>query len=417
MNYKKLGDYIVQVNKRNKGIISDDLRGLSMTKEFRKSTSNIIGTDLSKYKLVGKEQFACDFMSVIRVHKLPVVLHTAEQPVIVSPAYTVFEVVDKNKLLPEYLMMWFRRSEFDRYADFRCDSAIRGGFKWDELCEVTLPIPSIEEQHDIVKEYNTVVDRIQLSEAINKNLEETAQTIYKHWFVDFEFPNEEGKPYKSSGGKMVYNLELSKEIPKEWEVKKLGELLKSKGYIRGPFGSALKKADMCEYGIPVYEQQHAIYNHRNFRYYIDKDKYEKLKRFSVEPNDLIISCSGTLGKISIIGRGDQKGIINQALLILRVNTNIIAPSLMYCYLTSEEGNKKLVETSIGSAQVNIAKREIIQSIPFLYSNVELLDKFTEKLKILYKNIEVCRLLNIELIKLKDILLSKMSKRTPKKTLV
>ena len=135
-DYKRLGDYIRKVDKRNKDLEVLNLQGLSMTKEFRKSTSNIVGTDLSKYKIVMQGQFCCDFMSVIRVHKLPVVLKNLSEDVIISPAYVVFEVEDKNLLLPEYLMMWFRRPEFDRYADFRCDSSIRGGFQWEELCEV-----------------------------------------------------------------------------------------------------------------------------------------------------------------------------------------------------------------------------------------------------------------------------------------
>ena len=168
-NYKRLGDFITLVNKKNKGLVSEDLRGLSMTKEFRKTTSNIIGTDLSNYKLVYKNQFACDFMSIIRVHKFPVVLHHDDKPIIISPAYPVFEVKDEEELNPKYLMKWFRRTEFDRYADFKCDSAIRGGFKWDKLCEVELPIPSIEKQREIVKEYNTVVNRIKLNETLTKN--------------------------------------------------------------------------------------------------------------------------------------------------------------------------------------------------------------------------------------------------------
>ena len=228
-NYKKLGEYIRKVDIRNKGLLVDDLRGLSMTKEFRKSTSNIVGTDMSKYKIVRKWQFACDFMSVIRVYALPVVLHLEDSPIIVSPAYTVFEVIDEDVLLPEYLMMWMRRPEFDRYAFFRCDSAIRGGFAWNELGEVELPVPSIEKQREIVKEYHTIVNRIKLNEQLNRKLEETAQAIYKQWFVDFEFPipaeyataigrpGSEGKPYKSSGGEMVYNDELNQEIPERWE--------------------------------------------------------------------------------------------------------------------------------------------------------------------------------------------------------
>lgn len=213
MSYKKLGEYIRKVDLKNRDGKILNLQGLSMTKEFRKSTSNIIGTDLSTYKVVKDGQFCCDFMSVIRVHKLPVVLNNLGEDVIISPAYVVFEIKDQSLLLPEYLMMWFRRSEFDRYADFRCDSSIRGGFQWEELCEVELPIPSIEKQRELVKQYHTISDKIKVNEQICEKLETTAQTLYKHWFVDFEFPNEDGKPYKSSGGKMVFNEELAKEIP------------------------------------------------------------------------------------------------------------------------------------------------------------------------------------------------------------
>ena len=236
MSYKILGDYIRKVDNKNKDLKVLNLQGLSMTKEFRKSTSNIVGTDLSKYKIVKQGQFCCDFMSVIRVHKLPVVLNNLGEDVIISPAYIVFEITDKNILLPEYLMMWFRRSEFDRYADFRCDSSIRGGFQWEELCEVELPVPAIEEQRKAVEQYQSVANKIKVNEQICEKLEATAQALYKHWFVDFEFPYSPplegcpqdgvvaGKPYKSSGGQMVLYEELGKEIPEGWEVKSLKSL-------------------------------------------------------------------------------------------------------------------------------------------------------------------------------------------------
>lgn len=252
MSYKILGDYIRKVDNKNKDLKVLNLQGLSMTKEFRKSTSNIVGTDLSKYKIVKPGQFCCDFMSVIRVHKLPVVLNNLGEDVIISPAYIVFEIIDKNILLPEYLMMWFRRSEFDRYADFRCDSSIRGGFHWEELCEVELPVPAIEEQRKAVEQYQSVTNKIKVNEQICERLEATAQALYKHWFVDFEFPvshcedreaSDEAIPalvaeerglytvatkqgYKSSGGKMVWNEELGKEIPEGWEVKNLSDISK-----------------------------------------------------------------------------------------------------------------------------------------------------------------------------------------------
>ena len=168
-NYKRLGDYIHKVDERNKQNITN-LQGLSMTKEYRPSTSNIVGTDLSVYKVMRKNRFVCDFMSVIRVYKLPVVLHKSDALAIVSPAYTTFEVNDSKILSPEFLMLWFRRTEFDRYAFFKCDSAIRGGFDWEALCDCLLPVPPIEEQKAIVQAYKTIERRIEIKRKINDNL-------------------------------------------------------------------------------------------------------------------------------------------------------------------------------------------------------------------------------------------------------
>ncbi len=277
-SYKRLGDYIRLVDERNRNLEVETLLGLSMTKQFRKSTSNVVGTDMSKYKIVRKDRFACDFMSVIRVFKLPVVLQTSDDPILVSPAYAVFEVIDENILLPEYLMMWFRRDEFDRYCFFKCDSAVRGGFNWEELCDTQLPVPSIEKQKEIIAEYEAVEQRIRLNNTLCEKLEETAQTLYRHWFEDFEFPysrhcEERGTSdeaislnalpkvaessavykrnnspdtnagYKSSGGEMVYSEELGKEIPKGWRVGTLGNEIE---FYNG-------KAKPANYGnIPAY---------------------------------------------------------------------------------------------------------------------------------------------------------------------
>ena len=147
----------------------------------------------------------------------------------------------------------------------------------------------------------------------------------------------------------------------EWQEVNLGEVLRDKGYIRGPFGSALKRGEMKEEGIPVYEQTNAIYNHRNFRYFIDEEKYQALKRFTVEQNDLIISCSGTVGKVSIIEANDPKGIISQALLILRADNSIITSKFLYYFFNSREGINSILSRSSGSVQVNIAKRAIIEN--------------------------------------------------------
>ena len=218
-NYKRIGDFIKEVKARNKSLESKKLLGINIDKFFMPSVANVIGTDMSVYKIVKKNQFACNRMHVGRDYRLPVSMSTSEEDFMVSPAYDVFEIIDTNILYPAYLMMWFTRREFDRNAWFYTDADVRGGLHWKALCDMQLPIPSIAKQKEIVKEYNVIQNRIALNKQLIQKLEDTAQAIYKQWFVDFEFPGENGKPYKSSGGEMVFNEELEKEIPKGWEVK------------------------------------------------------------------------------------------------------------------------------------------------------------------------------------------------------
>lgn len=151
----------------------------------------------------------------------------------------------------------------------------------------------------------------------------------------------------------------------DWKKVVLSEVLQEKGYIRGPFGSALKRGELLSEGIPVYEQQHAIYNSRDFRFFINESKFEEMKRFQVEVDDLIISCSGTVGKVSIIENTDPKGIISQALLLLRVNKRVILPLYLKYFFTSWEGYNAIVSRSSGSVQVNISRRNVIENIPLL----------------------------------------------------
>jgi type I restriction enzyme S subunit len=181
------------------------------------SVANVVGTDLTVYKVVKTGQFACNRMHVGRDMRLPVALSDSNSDFIVSPAYDVFEIIDDNVLNAEYLMMWFSRKEFDRNAWFYTDADVRGGLSWDALINMQLPVPAIEKQKEIVKEYHTIVNRIKLNEQLNQKLEETAQAIYKQWFIDFDFPAENGNPYKSSGGEMEFNVELEREVPKGWE--------------------------------------------------------------------------------------------------------------------------------------------------------------------------------------------------------
>jgi type I restriction enzyme S subunit len=222
--YKRIGDYIREVDVRNTGLKVKNLLGLSISKQFIPSVANIVGTDMENYKIIRKNQFACSIMQVRRDKKMPVALLKEVDEAIISQAYPVFEIVDTNVLMPEYLMMWFSRQEFDREACFYAVGGVRGSLEWGDFLDMKLPVPSIDKQKEIVKEYNVIINRIELNNKLIKRLEETAQSVYKQWFVDFEFPDENGKPYKSSGGEMIFNEKLEKEIPKGWKLGKLSDV-------------------------------------------------------------------------------------------------------------------------------------------------------------------------------------------------
>jgi type I restriction enzyme S subunit len=153
MSYKRLGDHIRKVNNRNKNLEVTNLLGVNILKTFMPSVANQSGLDLSKYKVIQKGQFATNLMHVNRDEVLPVALYTEEQPALVSPAYITFEIIDDNKLLPEFLMMEFLRPEFDRKAWTYCDSSVRGGLEWDRLCDMEIPDIDIIEQHKYVALY------------------------------------------------------------------------------------------------------------------------------------------------------------------------------------------------------------------------------------------------------------------------
>ena len=169
-NYEPLGKHIQLVDYRNSEEVTSTVLGISIDKEFMPSVANVIGTDLSRYKLISKGLFACNPMHVGRDERLPIALYEKDSPAIVSPAYFMFEIIDRDILNEEYLMMWFRRPEFDRECWFMTDGSVRGGITWDDLCRIKLPVPSYARQCEIVESYRTITDRIALKRAENDNL-------------------------------------------------------------------------------------------------------------------------------------------------------------------------------------------------------------------------------------------------------
>ena len=183
--YKILGDYIRLVDERNKNLAVTKLLGVSISKKFIPSIANIVGTDLSNYKIVRTGQFAYGPVTSRNGEKISIA-YLDEEDCIISSSYTVFEVENKEELDPEYLMLWFSRPEFDRYARYKSHGSVREIFDWNELCMVELPVPDIEKQRNIVKAYKTITDRIALKQKINDNLLDSVQAIFRSWFVDYD---------------------------------------------------------------------------------------------------------------------------------------------------------------------------------------------------------------------------------------
>lgn len=208
-NYKQLGQFIRQVDVRNSEGKEENLLGVSVQKKFIPSIANTVGTDFKKYKVVKKGQFTYIPDTSRRGDKIGIALLEDYEEGLVSNVYTVFEIIDEKQLIPEYLMLWFSRPEFDRYARFKSHGSVREVMDWEEMCKVELPVPDIEKQRKIVKAYKTITDRIALKQKINDNLEAQVSAIYHSMF---EEQNEWSKGSVSDFGEIVGGATPSKDI-------------------------------------------------------------------------------------------------------------------------------------------------------------------------------------------------------------
>ncbi|MGO3689523.1 MAG: restriction endonuclease subunit S [Psychroflexus halocasei] len=406
-NYKRIGDYISQIKIKNKEGKYSELLGINIDKFFMPSVANTVGVNLKNYKIVKKGQFACNRMHVGRDYRIPIALSDKKTPFLVSPAYDVFEITRTEELLPDYLMMWFRRKEYDRNAWYHTDADVRGGLAWEAFCNIKLPVPSIEQQQQIVNEYNTVTNRIKLNEQLNQKLEETAQALYKHWFVDFEFPNEDGKPYKSSGGEMVYNEELDKEIPVGWSVERLTNVLKI-------FGGGTPKTTVSNYWngqIPFFTPKdigdsfYSINTEKN----ITEEGLKNCSSKLYPKNTIFITARGTVGAVNLAG---IEMAMNQSCYAFQ-EFNYFN---YYGHQLALYSMKELIEEATGAVFKALVTKDFEGKI-IICPNINVRKNFNAIISPLYNNI----LLNTEQSKtftnFQSILLSKMSKVEVEKEMV
>jgi type I restriction enzyme S subunit len=361
---------------------------------------------MSTYRIIERNQFAYGPVTSRNGDKITIALFKNFDKALISQAYIPFEVIDNNELEPEYLIMWFYRPEFDRYARFKSHGSAREIFDWDELCNVKLPVPHIDKQREIVKEYNVIQNRITLNQQLIQKLEETAQTIYKQWFVEFEFPDENGKPYKSSGGEMVWCEELGKEIPNGWEIKKLEELTNQ---ICVAFvGTVFEDYCAKEFGVPMLRTTNITENGLSYEdlKYVSTKFHKKNKKSQLSKGDLLVARHGSNGMPVIFDEEFEANALN--VIIIKPDNNVMSSSLLYCVLTSNYVKEYVLGSVGGSVQEVLNTKKISELKIGFPKDLTFVNDLSQKLETLSDSKSIYVKENKKLSELKDLLLSKLA---------
>lgn len=375
-NYKPLGKYIQPVIGRNNDLGDLPLVGLSIQKKFIPSIANTIGTDMSTYRIIERNQFAYGPVTSRNGDKITIALFKDFDKALISQAYIPFEVKDCNELEPEYLMMWFRRPEFDRYARFKSHGSAREIFDWEEMCNVMLPVPHIDKQLEIVKEYNAIQNRIALNQQLIQKLEETAQAIYREWFVD-NVDEDWIKAEIKNFGNVVTGKTPSSENPEDF-----GNEM--------PF---ITPGDFKNY------KKYAIGAERN----LSENGYSKLKNKILSKGSVIVTCIGSdMGKISIA--------VSDCITNQQMNSIVVKESyytdFLYYYLQSIADEIKGI--AMGGSTMPMLSKSDFEKIEISKPEDDLLLKFERVMKPMNEMSIAYSKENQKLTEMKELLLSKLA---------
>ena len=384
--YRFLGEYIRQVDIRNKEGKKENLLGVSVQKQFIQSIANTVGTDFTKYKVVKKGQFTYIPDTSRRGDKIAIALLEDYEEGLVSNVYTVFEVIDTEKLLPEYLMLWFSRPEFDRYARFKSHGSVREVMDWEEMCKVELPVPDIEKQRKIVKDYKTITDRIALKQKINDNLEETAQLLFQEQFAAF------------------YN---ENELPDGYSIATLDSLCSIKGGKRLPADGELLDTPTAHPYIRVRDLGSNRYVCLTNQFqYIDEETHSAISRYIVNTNDIVISIVGTIGLIGKIHTSLNNANLTENCVKL-ANIHTVTPDYLYYTLCYKKQIKEIELLTVGAVQSKLPMYNI-QSMKILVPSTEVIEDFQHKFDIFNEQIEANTIEIQRLYELQAVLLAKLA---------
>ncbi len=351
---------------------------MSINKCFIETIANTIGTDFRPYKIVKKGQFAYGPVTSRNGEKITIAL-LEEPECIISSSYAVFEITDTSKLLPEYLMLWFSRPEFDRYARYKSHGSVREIFDWDEMCRVELPVPDIKEQQKIVDTYNAITNRIRIKQKINENLEKTICANY------------EG---------LLQNEPTAIGIIGDYAQVKSGYAFKSEWWETEGF-KVIKIGNIIENYVDLESCNK-----------VSRENIEKSKEFFVKTGDLLIAMTGaTTGKIGLVPYTDEIVSVNQRTGKFFLGDRPIekVPYLFAMMLSSKVKKSISPDGDAGSAQDNLSADDI-QNIEVNYPEKQKIDEFND----IYEKVIISMLENnkeiTELNKLKQLVVSQISKR-------
>ena len=381
--YRLLGDFIRQVDVRNTDGKEENLLGVSVQKMFIPSIANTVGTDFTKYKVVKRGQFTYIPDTSRRGDKIGIALLTDYDEGLVSNIYTVFEVKDENELLPEYLMLWFSRPEFDRYARFKSHGSVREIMDWDEMCKVELPVPSIDKQRSIVKAYQTITERIELKRRINDNLVATVTAIYRRMFI------EGGRIYPTAPLKQLCSKIGSGATPKG------GKTAYQESGV-----SLVRSTNVFDYAFSYDDLAH-----------ISDEQADQLSNVIVEENDVLFNITGvSVTRCCIVPADVLPARVNQHVMILRPKTAMPMSYYIMTTLCSAENKGKLRGIAqSGSTREAINKQEM-ESFSIPVPPTKEVQDFEIKARGLYesviRNTEEIMRLNV----MQQLLLSQLSSR-------
>ena len=379
--YRLLGDFIRQVDVRNTDGKEENLFGVSVQKMFIPSIANTIGTDFTKYKVVKRGQFTYIPDTSRRGDKIGIALLMDYDEGLVSNIYTVFEVKDENELLPEYLMLWFSRPEFDRYARFKSHGSVREIMDWDEMCKVELPVPSIDKQRSIVKAYQTITERIELKRRINDNLEATIQAAFDKAFHD-------------AGVSLPETIIKQNKVPQGWTDATVGDFASIQ---TGPFGSQLHNEDYVESGTPIITVEHMdgkYIAHRNLPL-VSQNDVDRLRKYDLHTGDIVFSRVGSVDRAVMVSQHEDGWLFSGR--CLRVRPYDPNTGSYFLWWFNQPVIRQLVTASAVGATMPSINTSILNSIRIVFPQKDIVTQFCKMadglIEIIATNLEEIRKLN------------------------